>query len=280
MANKLEIKNRIRSVDSTKKITKAMQLVAASKLRKQKDLMDTNRTYAMYLQEVVEHILSTIKTSDHPFLKRSQTEKRLIIVYTSDMGLCGGYNANTYKLLESSINEGDEVIIVGSRGTTYLKRRDLNIIETKIGVSEEGYEDILDIAELALKQYTSGVVGSIEVLYTKFVNSMDFEPQLERLLPATRNEELEKDVVKQDVIFEPAGDAILDELIPLYLKSLLYSRWIETKTSEQASRQNAMENATDNAQELRDELELKFNQARQASITQEITEIVGGANAQ
>ncbi len=280
MANKLEIKNRIRSVDSTKKITKAMQLVAASKLRKQKELMDTNRTYAMYLQEVVDHILSTIKMSDHPFLKRSQTKKRLIIVYTSDMGLCGGYNANTYKLLEASINEGDEVIVLGSRGTTYLKRRDLNIIETKIGVSEEGYEDILDIAELALKQYTSGVVGSIEVLYTKFVNSMDFEPQLECLLPTSRNEELEKEVVKQDVIFEPAGDAILDELIPLYLKSLLYSRWIETKTSEQASRQNAMENATDNAQELRDELELKFNQARQASITQEITEIVGGASAQ
>ena len=142
---------------------------------------------------------------------------------------------------------------------------------------EEGYEDIAGVADQALKLYTEGKIGKIQVLYTRFVNSMTFEPHLETLLPVEKKGDAASS--SQDMIFEPQGDTILDTLIPMFLKSLLYSYWLETKTSENGSRQNAMENATDNAEELRDQLELSFNQARQAAITQEITEIVGGANA-
>lgn len=279
MASKLEIKSRIRSVDSTKKITKAMQLVAASKLRKSKDRMENNREYAHYLKESVDTILSSIKATDHHYTVRNQSEKVLTIIYTSDMGLCGGYNGNTFKKIVEWLNPDDPVIILGSRGSAWLTRRDYNVMKSLTNVDEEGYEDIVEVATMALEMYEKKEIGKIQILYTQFINSLSFEPTLVQLLPVERNMELEKEVLPQDTIFEPDGEAILDELIPLYLKSLLYSYWLETKTSEQASRQSAMENATDNAQELRDALELKFNQARQAAITQEITEIVGGANA-
>lgn len=279
MASKLEIKNRIRSVDSTKKITKAMQLVASSKLRKSKQRMEKNKEYAHYLKESVDIILSSIKASDHPYMMANTSQRVLTIVYTSDMGLCGGYNMNTFKLLQEKVNPEDPMIIFGSRGGLWASRRKYNVIKSLHYVDEEAYEDIVDTAELALKLYENKEVGAIQIVYTEFINSMSFEPKVVCLLPVERNMELEKNVVKQDTIFEPDGEAILDELVPLYLKSLLYSYWLETKTSEQASRRSAMENATDNAQELRDDLELKFNQARQSAITQEITEIVGGASA-
>jgi len=279
MASKLEIKNRIRSVDSTKKITKAMQLVAASKLRKSKDRMENNKEYAFYLKESVDTILSSIKATDHHYTQIDKSNKVLTVIYTSDMGLCGGYNANMFKKIVEHLKKEDPIIVLGSRGSAWLNRRDYNVVKNLTNVDEEGYEDIVEIANLALQMYEQKEIGKIQILYTQFINSLSFEPTLVQLLPVTRNMELEKDVLAQDTIFEPDGEAILDELIPLYLKSLLYSYWLETKTSEQASRQSAMEKATDNAQELRDALELKFNQARQAAITQEISEIVGGANA-
>ncbi|MDF9825724.1 F-type H+-transporting ATPase subunit gamma [Breznakia sp. PF5-3] len=279
MASKLEIKNRIRSVDSTKKITKAMQLVAASKLRKSKERMENNKEYAFYLKDSVDTILSSIKASDHHYLMPNNSKRVLTIVYTSDMGLCGGYNANVFKMIQEHLNPEDPMIILGSRGGAWVTRRGYQVVKSLYNVDEEAYEDIVDVANLALKMYVEKEIGTIQILYTEFINSMSFEPKIIKLLPVERNYDLEKDVLIQDTIFEPDGEAILDELVPLYLKSLLYSYWLETKTSEQASRQSAMENATDNAQELRDGLELKFNQARQAAITQEITEIVGGANA-
>ena len=279
MASKSEIKNRIRSVDSTKKITKAMQLVAASKLRKSKDRMENNRAYAQYLKESVDTILSSIKATDHPYTHTNQSQCVLTIIYTSDMGLCGGYNGNTFKKIMTWLDPKNPIIILGSRGSAWLTRRNYNVVKTLTNVDEEGYEDIVEVATSALEMYKRKEIGKIQILYTEFINSLTFEPTLVPLLPVERNRELEEDVLPQDTIFEPDGEAILDELVPLYLKSLLYSYWLETKTSEQASRQSAMENASDNAQELRDVLELKFNQARQAAITQEISEIVGGANA-
>lgn len=277
MASKLEIKNRIRSVDSTKKITKAMQLVAASKLKKCKSRMEENRAYARHLKDSVDSIMINLFDSNHPYLVFDETKPPLTIVFTSDMGLCGGYNANSFRLIANKVSKENPIIIFGSRGSAWLKRREYNVIEELINVDEEGYEDIAHVADIALAMYANEEVGSIQVLYTKFINSVSFESTLSTLLPV----ENKGDGVEstQVTIFEPAGETILDELIPMFLKSLLYSYWLETKTSEQGSRQNAMESATDNAQELRDQLELVFNQARQAAITQEITEIVGGANA-
>lgn len=277
MASKLEIKNRIRSVESTKKITRAMQLVAASKLKKCKGRMEENREYAGYLKESIDSIMVNLSNSTHPYLMHDDRKPSLIIVYTSDMGLCGSYNANTFHLLEEKADPKDFIIVLGSRGAAWMKRRSYQVIDALNAVDEEGYEDIAGVADQALKLYTEGKIGKIQVLYTRFVNSMTFEPHLETLLPVEQKEDAASS--SQDMIFEPQGDTILDTLIPMFLKSLLYSYWLETKTSENGSRQNAMENATDNAEELRDQLELSFNQARQAAITQEITEIVGGANA-
>lgn len=277
MASKLEIKNRIRSVDSTKKITKAMQLVAASKLRKCKERMQENREYAKYLRESVDNIMINLFDSNHPYLTHDETKKPLTIIFTSDMGLCGAYNANEFRLIESELDKESPIIVLGSRGSAWLSRRGYQVIQTLTNVDEEGYEDIVQVAEKALTMYSNQEISSIQILYTQYINPVTFEPQLTKLLPV---ENKGSGVVStQTTIFEPSGEQILDYLIPMFLKSLLYSYWLETKTSEQGSRQNAMETATDNAQELRDGLELQYNQARQAAITQEITEIVGGANA-
>lgn len=279
MASKLEIRNRISSVDSTKKITNAMQLVATSKLQKSKKIMEENRVYAYYLKEIVDDILSSIKKSDHPFLRMGASTKVLTIIYSSDMGLCGSYNANLFHIINDQVSKDDPIIVLGSRGVAWLARRGYNIIKSVYYVDEESYEDIVEVAELALKMYVKDEIGEIKILYTQYINSLKLVPTLTKLLPADRDLENEKNLIQQDTIFEPDGEEILDELIPQYLKSLLYSYWLETKTSEQASRRIAMEGATDNAKALRDELELEFNLARQAAITQEITEIVGGSNA-
>lgn len=277
MASKLEIKNRIRSVDSTKKITKAMQLVAASKLKKCKERMEENKEYAGYLKETVDNIMINLFDSSHPYLMCDESKAPLTIVFTSDMGLCGGYNANEFRMIESQLEKDSPIIILGSRGSAWLTRRGYNVIKTLVNIDEEGYEDIVEVANLALQLYADQSISGIQILFTKYINPVSFEPVIQKLLPV---ENKGKGVVStQTTIFEPSGEQILDYLIPMYLKSLLYSYWLETKTSEQGSRQNAMESATDNAQDLRDQLELQFNQARQAAITQEITEIVGGANA-
>lgn len=277
MASKLEIKNRIRSVDSTKKITKAMQLVAASKLKKCKERMEENREYAGYLKETVDNIMINLFDSSHPYLMCDESKSPLTIVFTSDMGLCGGYNANEFRVIESKLEKDSPIIILGSRGSAWLSRRGYNVIKVLSNVDEEGYEDIVEVANIALQLYADQEISGIQILFTEYINPVSFVPVIQKLLPV---ENKGKGVVTtQTTIFEPSGEQILDYLIPMYLKSLLYSFWLETKTSEQGSRQNAMESATDNAQDLRDQLELQYNQARQAAITQEITEIVGGANA-
>lgn len=276
MASKLAIKNRIKSVDSTKKITKAMQLVAASKLRRCKQHMSENSEYAKYLTETVNSILSSLDNLQHPYLQKNDNPKTLKIVFTSDMGLCGAYNANIFKILKNDA-EDNEYIMIGNRGVTWLNHQNYNVVNTYINIDEEGYEDIAAIALDALARYSQKKIGKIEVVYTKFVNAVTFEPTIKQLLPIEKQDNAKTSNV--EMICEPDGTQILDDLVPLYLKSVLYSYWLETKTSEQASRQTAMENATNNGEELRNSLELEFNKARQSAITQEITEIVAGANA-
>lgn len=274
---KLAIKARIRSVDSTKKITKAMQLVASSKLKKQKQFMEENREYAHYLRETVADILSSLKESQHPYLQKHEG-KNVTIVFTSDMGLCGGYNANVLRMLEREIGFADDIIMVGARGVNWIKNRDFHVVREEVDLEEDCYNELALIADELLAQYRSQEIASIRILYTKFVNSVSFEPELVSLLPIEEMERKE-DAYERDTDFEPSGDQILDTLIPMYVRSMLYSYYLQTKTSEQASRRMAMESATDNAEEIKETLELQYNQARQAAITQEITEIVGGVNA-
>ena len=276
-AGKLAIKARIRSVESTQKITKAMQLVAASKLKKQKQYMEENREYAFYLKETVQSILSTIETNHHPYLAVREG-KTCTIVFTSDMGLCGGYNANVYRMLEEC--RDDDIIMIGGRGYGWIRTKGFHVIDSRFDLEDECYTELSELADEALAMYTAGEIAKIRILYTRYVNPVTFTPILVDLLPVVKEEHKEEDAgVKPLTEFEPQGDQILNTLIPLYLRSLIYSYFLETKTSEQASRRMAMESATDNADELKETLELEFNQARQAAITQEITEIVGGVNA-
>ena len=277
-AGKLEIKARIRSVESTKKITKAMQLVATSKLKKQKQYMEENREYAHYLKETVQEILSSIEHSRHPYLSKNEGAKPFTIVFTSDMGLCGGYNANIFRMLLNDIGNVGDFVMIGSRGVNWSRNKDFHVVMEETDFEDDCYSELVTIADHALDLYRKKEISEIRILYTHFVNSVSFEPQLVTLLPVEKDKEREKKTSAL-TIFEPAGDQILDTLVPIYVRSLLYSYFLETKTSEQASRRMAMESATDNAEEIKETLELQFNQARQAAITQEITEIVGGVNA-
>lgn len=276
-AGKLVIKARIRSVDSTKKITKAMQLVATSKLKKQKAYMEENREYAKYLRDSVQDILGSLDHTTHPYLTKHDNGKKLLIVFTSDMGLCGGYNANIYRLLEQE--KDCEIFMIGSRGTGWIANKGFDLVGSEINLEDECYSELCTIADEALDRYRKGEISEIRILYTSFVNSVTFSPEFVTLLPVEKDNINDHRKNTQETIFEPAGDQILNTLVPMYVRSLLYSYYLQTKTSEQASRRMAMENATDNAEELKETLELQFNQARQAAITQEITEIVGGANA-
>lgn len=275
-ANTLAIKNRIRSVDSTMKITKAMQLVAASKYARQKERMKQNKEYATQLKEMLEQILSSLNNVDSPYLVEAKEDIPCTIVFTSDMGLCGAYNANVFRLLESQVSKDEQLIIVGQRGVQWVKNKKYNVIKTVVQLEDDNYPTIAHMASNLLDSYIKGEITRIRVLYTEFINPLTFVPQIVTLLPI---EKKEHETAIADTIFEPSDEEVLNQLIPMSLRSLLYSYYLETKTSEQASRRTSMETATDNAEELKGNLELVYNQARQAAITQEITEIVGGVNA-
>lgn len=272
--SQLAIKNRIRSIESTMKITKAMQLVAASKYQRQKERMSKNKEYAIELKELLDSILANIDNSDHPYLKKRADDHPCTIIYTSDMGLCGSFNANIFKLIENECSHDEDMIMLGTRGAGWIKNKDYHVIQTLIQLEDDCYSDIVSLAEQLLEKYLNGEITSIHVIYTEFKNPITFIPHKIKILPI---EKKKKDGYKAETIFEPSEEEILERLIPMAVKSILYSYYLETKTSEQASRRTSMENASDNAQELKDTLTLQYNQARQAAITQEITEIVAGS---
>lgn len=273
--SQLAIKNRIRSIDSTMKITKAMQLVAASKYQRQKDRMRRNKEYATQLKDILDGILSTVN-DDHPLLVRREDTNPCTIIYTSDMGLCGSFNQNIYKVIESECTSEESIIMLGSRGCGWIKNRDYHVIDTYVQLEDDNYSLIASIAEMVLEKYISGEITSINVIYTEFKNPLTFVPHKVKILPVEESKNEENSI---ETLFEPTSEEILDDLIPMSVKSLLYSYYLETKTSEQASRRTSMENASDNAEELKETLSLQYNQARQAAITQEITEIVAGSSA-
>lgn len=277
--NRQAIQARIRSVDSTKKITKAMQLVASSKLNRQKQLMEENRVYASALQELLTLVLQS--TGDNSiYLQENKGKPAVIFVITSDMGLCGGYNSNVLKMLQQEVSKDDQLIMIGSRGYNWVRSRNFNVSEGFVYLNED--DDYLVLStqmQKTLNAFLNKEISSIKILYTYYKNTLTFVPTLETILPVQKKNEKVESKSQAQMIFEPSKEEMLASVIPMILKSTLYSRYLESKTSEQASRRMAMENATDNAQQLRDDLEFAFNQARQAAITQEITEIVGGSNA-
>lgn len=274
-----EIKSRIASVDSTKKITNAMQLVASAKLTKVRGQMEANREYADSLQELLGMVVEAAG-SGNKYLQEHNERPSFIFIITSDMGLCGGYNSNIFKAIQNEVKDADYLVFIGGRGASWAKAREMKVHAALVDLNEDNaYEELALEVDKALRLYEDGFVGSIKVLYTHYKNTLTFEPTMESLLPPTIQETKQEKRVKADTIFEPSKEAMLAQLIPMITKSVLYAKFMESKTSEQASRRMAMESATDNAEELMEKLNLEYNRVRQSAITQEITEIVSGANA-
>lgn len=259
-----------------------MQMVASAKLNKARGAMERNREYANGMQEVLGMVLARADQGSR-LLKDDADKPTYLFVITSDMGLCGSYNANVFKALEQvekTLPKDSYLVIVGSHGAAWAKARNIDVHAMLLDMHEEdAYQELSEYVAEALRLFNEHKIGSIKVLYTRYVNTLTFEPKLETLLPPEEPKPVEEKKVRAETIFEPEKSVMLFSLIPLIVKSALYSKYMESKTSEQASRRMAMETATDNAEELEEKLNLEYNRIRQTAITQEITEIVGGANA-
>ena len=269
------IKRRIRSIKSTMKITNAMELVATSKLQKEKTRMEHNKEYADCLYETMGKILASSDQFNNVFLKKPEFDKPLVIIVTSDTGLCGAYNTNILRYVEDNLQGNEELIVIGTKGINWARRSGKEVMQVYNSFEKVTFAQTSVIANIALDLYRREEISQIRILYVEYVNSMDFDPTSLIILPV---EETEKKLDKE-ILFEPSANSILDGLIPMYVRNMLYSTIIRAKTSEYASRRLAMDNATDNAEELTEELMLEYNQARQGAITQEITEIITGAEA-
>ena len=281
-SNMQSIKRRIKSVESTKKITKAMQLVATSKLQKTRKQLEELKPYYSMVQETVAEILASNKNLiDNPYLKENTQGKTVYIAMTSSLGLCGGYNANVLKTIANEIDDYDLVYMIGSKGAAYLTHRQIEFNHDYLHLnSTMDFREIVRLVGELTQMYRDQEISKIKIIYTQFVNNLTFTPRVITLLPVDTADFTDIEVTKKFTIFEPSPSDVLNHLIPMYLQSVIYGYLVESVTSENASRRVSMENATDNAQELIEDLLLKYNQARQTAITNEISEIVAGANAQ
>ena len=283
MASMKDIKRRKESIQSTEQITKAMKLVATVKLQKARGKAESARPYFNAMYNTVISMLEGSKGVDHRFLKSGDTTKKAIIVITANRGLAGGYNSNVIKLItESNIPKEDAVIYsVGTKGRDYFTRRGYEIAKDYSEVINEPlYSDAMTIGKEVLRAFEAGEIGEIYLAYTSFKNTVVHEPKLIKLLPVNP-EEFENKGAENNILmnYEPDQEEALDIIIPKYINSLLYGAFMEAVASENGARMTAMDNATSNADEMISELALLYNRARQGSITQELTEIIAGANA-
>ncbi len=269
MTNKLETKKRIRSIQSIRKTTNAMRLVSSAKIKRMRNTYERTREYALTIEEMLKKIMSQSENDIRWFIP--QTDKELVFVLASDMGLAAGYNTNLYRLVKEQVNNDSELIIIGKKTRSLLKSAGYNINEEVISSDQLNYQVMSSLMEEALFRFQQGEIGKISIVYTKFVNALTFDATYQVLLPLNLNEDNVSSVYTE---YEPSEKEIMGRLVPQYLKSIMYNLYYEAKTAEQSSRRLAMEQATDNADELIEDLQLKYNQARQAAITQEITEIV------
>ena len=279
-----EIKRRIRSVESTKKITKAMELVATSKLRKTRNQLEQSKPYYTNVALMTAEILANCKgDNDSVYLiENNDVKKDVYVVIASSLGLCGGYNANIFKGIKDVIKPDDYVYSIGSKATSYLTTNHQGITDSKYESLSTtfNFKDIINLVNELTRMYREKEIRKIKIVYTEFVNNLTFKPRIVTLLPIDPDDFDHIEISKKATLFEPSSQEVLDNLIPMYLQAVIYGYVIESSTSENAARRISMENATDNADELTEQLLLKYNQARQTAITNEISEIVAGANAQ
>lgn len=287
MANLKAIRRRIGSVKNTQKITRAMKMVAAAKLRRAQEAVQNFRSYSDLMMTILAEVSRDATAEDHPLLERREPKKSLLIVLSSDKGLCGGFNGNlcreVFKYVQSE--EVPPVLsIIGRKAADYFERRPVEIDTKYKGIYEKpGYSAAAEIARGVADRYAAGDIDRIELAYNEFVSMMSQKPTVKPLLPVvlpkTEEEEGDEWVVPVDFIFEPGRKELLAELLPQYVEVQVYRALVESIAAEHAARMTAMDNATKNAAEMLDQLTLVYNRARQSAITSELMDIVGGAEA-
>lgn len=271
------LRRQLKSIKSTQKITNAMALVATAKLQKQKGRMYENNEYADTYYRLLLSALSARHESEetNPLLTKPQCDNPLHIIVSSNSGLCGSYNMDLLKYVEKTISKDDPIFAIGTYGIKWLDNNDYMVIRRYDSLDTNMHFDLNRIIYDMLELYKNGEISKIDIIYTQYVNTMTFSPATYDIMPLDIPENLEV----KDIDLSPDRDTVLNYLIPQYVSAVVYSTFLEAKTSEHAARRSAMDNANENAQNLIDEISLSYNQARQASITQEVNEITAGADA-
>ena len=288
MASMREIKRRRGSIKSTQQITKAMKLVATVKLQKARQRAENSKPYFQYMYKTVTSMLAKAGNVDHPYLNGGNSDKVGIVVITSNRGLAGGYNSNIAKLVQTCgvAKENVRLYTVGKKGADVLIRKGYEVAGNYSDIIEEPtFEDAKRLSNRLLEDFTNGEIGEIYVAYTEFKNTVVHIPKMVKLLPVDASAAVEDDSQVSDVDkltlmnFEPSEEEAIGLLVPKYVTSILYGAFVEAVASENGARMQAMDSATNNAEEIINDLELKYNRARQGAITQELTEIIAGADA-
>lgn len=286
MPGSKEIRTKINSVKNTRKITKAMEMVAASKMRKAQERMRRSRPYAGKIRNVINHLAHAHPEYHHPYMMPREPKRVGVIVVSSDKGLCGGLNTNLFKTTLNQLKTWDknqigiDMCTIGNKGTMFFKRIGANIVAQTTHLGDKPtLEDLIGLVRVQLDAYDNGTVDQIHVIYNHFINSMTQKPTVQQLVPIQVEEEVSQLTHLWDYIYEPKAEEVLDGLLMRFIESLAYQAVVENIASEQAARMVAMKSASDNASGLIDELQLAYNKARQAAITKELSEIVGGAAA-
>ncbi|AKD39059.1 F0F1 ATP synthase subunit gamma [Pasteurella multocida subsp. multocida OH4807] len=288
MAGAKEIRTKIASVKSTQKITKAMEMVAASKMRKTQERMSSSRPYSETIRNVISHVSKATIGYKHPFLVDRDIKNVGIIVVSTDRGLCGGLNVNLFKTVLNEMKDWKEkqvsvqLSLIGSKSINFFQSMGIKILTQDSGIGDTpSIEQLIGSVNSMIDAYKKGEVDVVYLVYNKFINTMSQKPVLEKLIPLPEldNDELGERKQVWDYIYEPDAKVLLDNLLIRYLESQVYQAAVENLASEQAARMVAMKAATDNAGNLINDLQLVYNKARQASITNELNEIVAGAAA-
>jgi F-type H+-transporting ATPase subunit gamma len=291
MPSTKEIRLKIKSVQSTRKITKAMEMVAASKMRKAQERMRQARPYGDRIRNIVAHLAQANPEYKHPFvLRRSEIRNVGVILVSTDKGLCGGLNTNIQRALLQQVKQWEasgvklEATAIGNKGFGFLQRLNANIVSHVVQVGDKPHlEKLIGPVKVQLDAYAAGRIDALLIAYSRFVNTMKQEPVIEQLLPLSAERfaqsEAEKRAYAWDYIYEPDAQRVIDELMTRYVEAIIYQSVAENMASEQSARMVAMKAASDNAKKIIEELQLIYNKTRQAGITKEISEIVGGAAA-
>jgi ATP synthase F1 subcomplex gamma subunit len=287
MAGAKEIRNKIGSVKNTQKITKAMEMVAASKMRKTQEAMESSRPYAVTMRKVIGHLALGNLEYRHPYLEEREAKRVGYIIISTDRGLCGGLNINLFKRvvndMESWSQKGAEIdmALIGAKATAFFNSYGGNVVAQTAGLGDSPVlEDLIGTVGVMLKKYDEGELDRLYLVFNKFENTMVQTPVIDQLLPLPKSDDEEMQRSHAwDYIYEPEPKPLLDTLLVRYAESQVYQGVVENLASEQAARMVAMKAATDNAGNLIDDLQLVYNKARQAAITQELSEIVSGASA-